>query len=226
MKRIGIIVAIETDSLFAHYGKLEKLPCPSGFNLYILHKPNCDLYVLHTGVGEVAAAAGTQYLISECKVEMVVNFGVVGGLTQTMEKQRLCVVQRVVHYRFDATKYLPVAVGQVPPHEDVYIYTDKNLVNQALILNSELCPATCASGDWFVDSAEDKRQIHADFAADICDMEAAGIVLTCEANDVPCLMLKAVADSLAGGGKEFWKELQSAALVCLQTADKIIEGLT
>ena len=58
MKRIGIIVAIETDSLSAHYGKLEKLPCPSGFNLYILHKPNCDLYVLHTGVGEVAAAAG------------------------------------------------------------------------------------------------------------------------------------------------------------------------
>ena len=72
MKRIGLIVAIETDSIFAHYGKLEKLPCPSGFNLYILHKPNCDLYVLHTGVGEVAAAAGTQYLISECKVEMVV----------------------------------------------------------------------------------------------------------------------------------------------------------
>ena len=121
MKRIGIIVAIETDSLFAHYEKLEKLPCPSGFNLYIIHKPNCDLYVLHTGVGEVAAAAGTQYLISECKVELVVNFGVVGGLTQNMAKQRLCVVQRVVHYRFDATKYLPVALGQVPPHEDVYI---------------------------------------------------------------------------------------------------------
>jgi hypothetical protein len=38
-------------------------------------------------------------------------------------------------------------------------------------------------------------------------------------------MLKAVADSLAGGGKEFWKELQSAALVCLQTADKIIENI-
>ena len=225
MKRIGVIVAIETDSLFEHYGKLEKLPSPPGFNLYILHKPNCDLYVLHTGVGEVAAAAGTQYLISACQVELVVNFGVVGGLTQAMAKQRLCVVQRVVHYRFDASKYLNIEVGRVPEHADIFIYTDKNLVNQALIINPDLAPVTCASGDWFVDSAEDKRRIHADFAADICDMEAAGIVLTCETNDVPCLMLKAVADSLAGGGKEFWKELQSAALVCLQTADKVIENL-
>ena len=225
MKRIGVIVAIETDSLFEHYGKLEKLPSPPGFNLYILHKPNCDLYVLHTGVGEVAAAAGTQYLISACQVELVVNFGVVGGLTQAMAKQRLCVVQRVVHYRFDATKYLPVAVGQVPPHEDVYIYTDKNLLNQALIINPNLAPVTCASGDKFVAAAEEKTAIHDDFAADICDMEAAGIVLTCEANNVPCLMLKAISDSLTGGEKEFWTELQSAALACLQTADKVIENL-
>jgi len=225
MKRIGLIVAIETDSLFAHYGDMAKVNCPSGFNLYIHHKKDCDLYILHTGIGEVAAAAGTQYLISQCQVELVVNFGVVGGLTQTMARQRLCVVQRVVHYRFDATKYLPVALGQVPPHEDIYIYTDKNLVNQALILNSELCPATCASGDKFVDSAEEKESIHNDFAADICDMEAAGIVYTCEANDIPCLLLKAVSDSLTGGGKEFWQELQKAALSCLQVTDKIIDSI-
>lgn len=225
MKRIGVIVAIETDSIFAHYGKLEKVPCPSGFGLYIHHKPNCELYILHTGVGEVAAAAGTQYLITACKVELVVNFGVVGGLTPAMGRQRLCVVQRVVHYRFDATKYLPVVMGQVPPHGDVYLYPDKNLVNQALILNPDLMPVTCASGDKFVDSAQEKVCINKEFAADICEMEAAGIVLTCEANDVPCLLLKAISDSLTGGGKEFWKELQSAALACLQTADKIIEAI-
>ena len=50
-------------------------------------------------------------------------------------------------------------------------------------------------------------------------------MLTCEANDVPCLMLKAVADSLAGGGKEFWQELQKAALSCLQVTDKIIASI-
>ena len=225
MKRIGLIVAIETDSIFAHYGEVEKLPCPSGFNLYIHHKQNCDLYILHTGMGEVASAAGTQYLISECKVELVVNFGVVGGLTPAMEKQRLCVVQRIVHYRYDASEFMDVVPGQVPPHEDRFIYTDKSLVNQALILNPELYPATCASGDKFVASAEEKGSIHNEFAADICEMEAAGIVLTCAANNVPCLLLKAISDSLTGGDKEFWKELQSAALVCLQTADKVIENL-
>ena len=51
MKRIGVIVAIETDSLFAHYGKLEKLPCPSGFNLYILHKEIATLASPYDMVG-------------------------------------------------------------------------------------------------------------------------------------------------------------------------------
>lgn len=225
MKRIGLIVAIETDSLFAHYGDMERVNCPSGFNLYIHHKKDCDLYILHTGIGEVAAAAGTQYLISQCQVELVVNFGVVGGLTPVMAKHSLAVVQRVVHYRFDATKYMPVAVGQVPPHQDIYIYPDKNLVNQALMINPDLMPVTCASGDKFVDSAKEKESIHNDFAADICDMEAAGIVYTCEANDVPCLLLKAVSDSLTGGGKEFWQELQKAALSCLQVTDRIIDSI-
>ena len=225
MKRVGLIVAIEADTLFEHYGKLEKLPGPPGFNLYILHKTNCDLYVLHAGVGEVAAAAGTQYLISQSQVELVVNFGVVGGLTQAMSKQRLCVVQRVVHYRFDATKYLNIPIGQVPPHSDIFVNLDKNLVNQALMINPDLMPVTCASGDKFVDSADEKSSIHNDFGSDICDMEAAGIVLTCEANNVPCLMLKAISDSLTGGANEFWQELQSAALACLQTADKIVESI-
>ncbi len=223
MKRIGLIVAMETDSLASHYGKLEKIPSPPGFNLYIHHKSNCDLYVLHTGIGEIAAAAGTQYLISEWKVELIVNFGVVGGLTEAMVRQRLCVVQRLVHYRFDASKFMDIPEGQLPDHSDRFIYTDKNLVNQALVLNPDLCPVTCASGDKFVDSAEEKAFIHKEFSADICEMEAAGIVLTCQANNVPCLLFKAISDSLTGGGKEFWKELQNAALVCLQTADKIIE---
>ncbi|MCQ2603668.1 MAG: 5'-methylthioadenosine/S-adenosylhomocysteine nucleosidase [Spirochaetia bacterium] len=225
MKKIGLIVAIETDSIFAHYKNVEKLDSPSGFELYVSHKDNCDLFILHAGMGEVAAAAGTQYLISACHVELVVNFGVVGGLTEDMGKHKIVVVQRVVHYRYDASEFMDVVVGQVPPHSDLYVYPDRNLMTQALMLNTELMPVTCASGDKFISSADEKKSIHDRFSADICEMEAAGIVLTCEVNDVPCLLLKAVSDGLTGGAGEFYSELQKAALSCLQVTDKIIEGI-
>ena len=72
---------------------------------------------------------------------------------------------------------------------------------------------------------KEKREIHETFNADICDMESVGIVLTCELNNIPCLMLKGVSDGLTGGAGEFFEELTKAALICLKTADEIIKNM-
>jgi len=50
-------------------------------------------------------------------------------------------------------------------------------------------------------------------------------VLTCEINNVPCLLLKAVADSLQGGAGEFYALLQAASFKCLEIAAQIIATL-
>ena len=57
-----------------------------------------ELFVIHAGCGELAAAAATQLLIICYKVDLVVNFGVVGGLTPQMALLKCCVVRSVVHY--------------------------------------------------------------------------------------------------------------------------------
>ncbi len=222
MKKIGLIVAIEMDSIFEHYTKREELDCPKGFNLYKVKKSDSEIYILQTGMGEIASAAGTQYLITKCGVEVVVNFGVVGGLTDDMSKQRICVVDRVVHYRYDCSEFLDLKIGQVDKHPSIFLPTDLSLVKKALETEPELKKVTCCSGDKFVSKAEDKHNMHIDFEGDVCDMESAGIVLTCEANGVPCLLLKAVSDGLSGGAKEFFDELKDASDVCLKVADKII----
>ena len=74
----------------------------------------------------------------------------------------------------------------------------------------------------FVGTAEEKSFLHERFAGDVCDMESAGIVLTCELNGVPCLLLKAVSDGLADGADGFYTELQNASLRCLEVADKVM----
>ena len=223
--KIGLIVAIEMDSIFAHYKNLEQLPCPKGFELFHTEKERHEIFVLHAGMGEIAAASGVQYLATACGVELIVNFGVVGGVTTEMKKQKVCVIDRVVHYKYDCSEFMDLAIGQVDGHSSIFLPTTPPLVEKALAVYPDLKRSTCCSGDKFVGTEEEKMRLHIDFQGDVCDMESAGIVLTCEANGLPCLMLKAVSDGLADGAKGFYAELQEAGDKCLAVADSIIDTL-
>ncbi len=224
--KIGLIVAIETGAIFDYYHDVETLEgAPRGFSLYRVGNGKNEIYILHAGMGEVAAASGVQYLITAHGVDRIVNFGVVGGLTDEMKKLRVCVVERVVHYKYDCSEFMDLVKGQVAEHDSIFLPTDADMVEKALAACPELLKATCCSGDKFVGTEKEKAQLHADFEGDVCDMESAGIVLTCEANGVPCLLLKAVSDGLAGGAKEFYEELKDAAFECLGVADTVMKTL-
>lgn len=223
--RIGLIVAIEMDSIFAYYEKLEPLMGPKGFELFYTKKENHEIFVLHTGMGEIAAASGVQYLATACEVDMIVNFGVVGGVTTEMKKQKVCVIDRVVHYKYDCSEFMDLAVGQVDGHSSIFLPTTPEFVGKALTVHPDLKRGTCCSGDKFVGTEEEKMRLHLDFQGDVCDMESAGIVLTCETNGLPCLLLKAVSDGLADGAKGFYEELKDASYNCLKVADAIIDSL-
>lgn len=223
--RIGLVVAVEMDSVFAYYGELEKLESPAGFEVFRTERGGNTLYIAHTGIGEIAAAAGVQYLSTKYAVEAIVNFGVVGGLTPEMKRHRICAVDRVVYYRYDCSEFMDLPEGQVIGHDSVYLETDRILTRKALETESELMNAVCCSSDKFVGNAEDKNALHERYGGDICDMESAAIVLSCEINSLPCLLLKAVSDGLEEGAKAFHEELNDAAMKCLVVADRIMEKL-
>lgn len=224
-QKIGMVVAIEMDCVRARYGAGARVENAAGYELLAYTLPGARLYVLHCGIGELAAAAGTQFLISCCGVDVVVNFGVVGGLTEEMSRQKVCLVERVVHYDFDASAYAPVAPGQYPDMPDVYLPATAALVARAAELHPEARRVVCASGDKFVATEQAKRALHERFGADICEMEAAGVVRTCLRCGVPCLLVKAVSDGLAGGAEEFSRELDAAAALCLQMVDELLPAL-
>ena len=225
MKKIGMIVAIETEAIFKRYPDIVKLDSPKGFELFLHQNDNIELYIMHCGMGTINASAGTQLLIDKCGVDVIVDFGVVGGLTEDMKVQRTVVIDRIVHYRYDASEFMDLKVGQLPDHDDIYIYPNKQLVEEVLKRDKSIAKATIASGDKFVAKAEDKKYIHDTFNADVCDMEAIGIALTCEANDVPYILIKAVSDSISGGANEFWKEVNEVSLLCLDITESIINEL-
>lgn len=220
---VGMIVAVEIAAVHNRYGsKLQKIDC-KGYDVHRIQNERYDLYIVSCGAGEIASSAATQLLISQFDVKIVVNFGVVGGLTPEMKVAKLCVVENVVHYDFDTSAFAPFVKARYNNYPSVYIPTDKRLLSAALSAEPSLKSVVCASGDKFIDSAEAKRSLNKEYSADICEMEAAGIVLTCNRNGVPCLLIKAVSDAIEGGAAEFSREVDRCALVCLETVERVID---
>lgn len=226
MKQIGIIVAVEIQSVLDKYGCewLEQTE-RAGYRILIYKTAQYQMVLINCGAGEIAAASATQFLISEYHVDMVLNFGVVGGLTEEMTKTKVCIIEKVVHYDFDTSAADHTEIGRYLNYPDIYIPTSTELFNMAVKMNPTLTPVICASGDKFIVSAEQKSKLHKQFGADICEMEAAGIVLTCNRNKVPCMLIKIVSDSIRGGYEEFKATKDTAASMCLEILDQIINEI-
>lgn len=225
MKKIGMVVACEIDAVLRKYGTPAEEFNDYGFNTRLYHCDGYDIYAMHTGVGEIAAAAGTQVLISVYKVDFILNFGVVGGLTKEMGIARSAVVTKIVHYDMDTSAIDHVEVGRYLEYPDVFIPTTKEMVEKAMEIAPELVPVVCASADKFVEGEEKKSALHKTYGADICEMESAGIALTCNRSKVPFLMIKTVSDSITGGADEFTKAVNETSDVALSIAEKVIQSL-
>ena len=221
MNKTGMLVAVEIDAVMGKYGS-GKMIKKHGFDVYEYEIEGRWLYVIHSGAGELSAAAAVQVLISDFGVGTVVNFGVVGGLTSEMKQGETVIAEKVVHYDYDLSAVDGCPVGKYPQFDDIYIPLDRGVIDKAL----EVCPGirlvACASGDKFVDGGEAKRDLSARFGADICEMELAAIALTCARCGVPCLSVKTVSDGVDGGAEEFRTGLKRTAEICLELTEKIM----
>lgn len=225
MKNIGMVVAVEMDAVLSRYGAPSEKRREAGFDIYTYTGADYTIYAVNSGAGEIAAAAATQLLISVFHADLILNFGVVGGLTEEMAKARTCVVESVVHYDFDTSEAGWAETARYLDYPTVYIPATAALADQAVAIEPRLKKVICASADKFVGSPDRKRELHALYGAEICEMEAAGVVLTCNRSGVPCLLIKTVSDGIEGGAEEFNAELQRSAALCLAVADKIIRAL-
>lgn len=222
MKKIGMVVAVEMQAVVAQYGgRCEELSC-RGFEVMKYAGDNYELYILHSGAGQIAAAAGTQFLIDHFDVGMVANFGVVGALVSELKKGEICVVDRVIHYDFDTSAVDHCEVGRYMHYPSRFMKADPALCRMASELFPQYRHVTCASGDKFFDSAEQRRAIHEAYDAEICEMEAAAILMTCDRSGIPSLIVKVVSDSFDGGAEEYHLEMEAVSKQCLEIVDQLI----
>lgn len=222
--KIGIFTAVDTEAQSFIDGGAEKI-ADGAFTLYKLKLGHHDAVLCcPPNVGEIAAAAACQLLITKYGADVILNFGVVGALTDKISLLSAVLVKSVVHYDMDTSQIDPLPVGRYECFDGVSVLCDETLLNRALDV-CRLPVVTCASGDKFVASPKQKAALNANFGAEICDMESAGILFTCKFNNIPCLMVKCVSDSLIGGSGEYEQNAVKAARNFMSLAKAICEKL-
>ncbi|MBQ3572248.1 MAG: 5'-methylthioadenosine/S-adenosylhomocysteine nucleosidase [Clostridia bacterium] len=223
MKKIGMIVAMskELKSYFETLGDLIELN-EQAYDVWKATAYDKELYIVKSGVGEISAAAATQYLLTKFNVDLVINFGVCGKLSSDLKLLDTVVVKSVVHYQFDTSEIDGTAPG-VYMNNSPYISADNRLIDQLLSLDNTIKTAVCASGDLFVSRKEDKEMLIKNFGADICEMESAGILITCLKNDVPCILIKSVSDDC--DDMDFVTYCELATKKYVEIVDKFVKSI-
>lgn len=225
IQRVGIVVAMEKELQPFLQGKAYEVRKVNGYNVYVTKIEDKQVYIVRLlTVGEICASAATQLLITAFDVQLILNFGVVGALTEKGSLLSTMLVESVVHYDMDTSGFDKCEVGRYLIFDDVAIPTDKDMLDLALSVEN-LPVVRCASADKFVEGKTAKSRLHNLYGADICDMESAGILITAKLNGVKVLMVKAVSDSLVGDGTEYEQNLDKAACQYVSFVERLIAKL-
>ncbi len=224
MKKIGIIVAVKDEFnsfLKDNSFEIEKVN-NTCFEVDKTVINNNEIYVLRSGYGEIDASAGTQFLISVFGVEYVLNYGVVGALKPGLKVQDLFLIDKVVHYDFDASSVDGTRVGEYLDIQDVYMKTSSFLNDKIIELMPTISPVICASGDKFIVDKALKKKLDDEFNASICDMESAAIIRVCIKNKVMCAAIKCISDTLEGAGKDYLENVSASSKKAFDLLKKLL----
>lgn len=227
MKKIGMVVAMDSElTSFLKSRDVEiKQEKKGPFFVSEFKIGENDAICVKSGVGEIFAAAATQFLISVYNPDIIINFGVCGSLTSDLGVEKVALVKGVVHYGFDTSAIDGVEVGRYVQFDDTVIYTDKELLKKAATASEEKLPEViCASADKFVADQDEKRRLVESYGASVCEMESAGVLITCKNAEKPCLIVKAVSDG-DGGAEQFKEFVQTASEKYTSLIGKLCELL-
>ena len=206
--KIGIFGAEEQEVklLKKHLvGEIQKIAGLSFFTGTIMEK---EVVLVCSGIGKVNAALCCQILISEFKVDAVINTGAAGGLIEGLKVFDIVVSSEAVQHDVNAVTF-GYPLGQVPMTKSPFWPTDKKLKNIAVkafkalqnesddehIKTLKLIEGRIASGDVFVSDKKLRAKIIKEFNPACVEMEGAAAAQVCRINKIPFLILRSISDT-------------------------------
>lgn len=162
-----------------------------------------DVVAVVCGIGKVNAAICTQILLSEYKVDKIINVGVAGGIGKDIYPGDIVIADNLVEHDMDTTAFGDPH-GQIPRMDTFDFKCDKSLVELANKVCSNLKDLNTfigriVSGDVFVADVEKIKWLEKEFNALACEMEGASIAHTCYLNNTPFVVIRSISDNANNG---------------------------
>lgn len=162
-----------------------------------------DVVAVVSGIGKVNAAVCTQILISEYKVNKVINVGVAGGIGMDIYPGDVVIAENLVQYDMDTTVFGD-RHGQIPRLDTFDFVCDNELVRVCKEACNEIegfntFSGRIVSGDQFVASIEKIKWLEAEFNAKAVEMEGASIAHVCYLNHIPFVVIRSISDNANNG---------------------------
>lgn len=218
MDIIGIIGAMDEEvDILKDIMSIEKTVEKANLKFYVGKLENKNIVLVRCGIGKVNASLCTQILISEFKVNAVVNTGVAGALHDELNVSDIVISTDTLHHDFDTTVF-GYEIGIIPRMETSIFKADDKLIDAAYrssvetVKSHKVLKGRIVSGDVFVSSKELKEKLVEKLGAYCTEMEGSAIGHTCFVNNIPFVIIRAMSDKADGSADVTYEEfVQEAA---------------
>lgn len=224
--KIAIIAAMEEEvailkSKITHYHVERYL----GYDFHLGQIAGCEIVLLQSGIGKVAAASGTTLLLNNYKVDAVINTGSAGGLSSELNIGDIIVSKEVFYHDVDLTAfgYQPGQMSGCPvafEASEKYQSLAKACIKKQGVNAIE---GSIGSGDAFINGKDKLENIKKTFPNAIAvEMEAAAIGHVCWLFKVPFVVVRAISDN---GDNESAVDFQSFLKLAATQSSLIVETM-
>lgn len=190
-----------------------------------------ELVVVECGIAKVNAAMTTQILISEFKVDAVINTGVAGALHQGIRVNDVVISTEAIEYDVDAS-FMGDPKGTIPRMKTSVFLADKRLVEAAYRAFEEghartnVYKGRIVTGDKFVADKDTKVELRDHFKGYCCEMEGGAIAHVAHLNKIPFVIIRAISDNADDeAGVSYEEFVVEAAEISREMVVNIIERL-
>lgn len=182
-----------------------------------------EVVACECGIGKVNAALATYYLISEEKVDTILNVGL-SGAVQNVHRNFIVAGTEYTECDFDLTA-IGYELGVKP--QDVYVYkADEKLVSLAKKCSVDYF-GKLGTGDIFLADSVLKAKYRDMFSICSFDMETGAIAAVCHKAQIPFLAIRKISDDCDENAVENYKELNDKKEIHLsEVAREMLEKIS
>ncbi|MDF7680275.1 5'-methylthioadenosine/S-adenosylhomocysteine nucleosidase [Enterobacteriaceae bacterium ESL0689] len=201
-----------------------------GSEIYTGQLGGCDVALLKSGIGKVAAAMGAVLLLEHCQPDVVINTGSAGGLASTLQVGDIVISDETRYHDADVTAF-GYEYGQLPDCPAGFKADDKLIATAQRCITAlglHAVRGLIVSGDAFINGADGLEKIRHHFPQAVAvEMEATAIAHVCHNFGVPFVVVRAISDVADKQSHLSFDEfLATAAKQSSLMVEKMVQHLT